>query len=333
MRYTHAVYARGIRMRIGLGLQLGQGVPLSSICHRRVSLKHPEKSYTVHRLDTRDTREPSVYSRKSGCRYPLPVRFHDAWAIISQCAVHALANDVFQDLPGRWCLLICVMSGRFEELLDRLLLEWRAARQAGENVFLAWRARKTLCTPRRKDCGYLYDADKDLDVLAIFSLFVLGRKGVADFPPLAYARNRKWTHSPFLRSLCSTTALFVRRQQDENRVLDLAFARKRTDWQLNGRSIAVLWMIDLFNKTTKKKKRNYRIWRGRGGGGRNLWLPHCRSREHAVRNRSLLAIWLDKDWGNPDRNVVAQILCCWWMCGFAWWIWFPTKNHHWTETE
>ena len=29
----------------------------------------------------------------------------------------------------------------------------------------AW---KTLCTPRRKDCGYLYDADKDLDVLAIF---------------------------------------------------------------------------------------------------------------------------------------------------------------------
>ena len=59
------------------------------------------------------------------------------------------------------------MSGRFQELFDRLLLEWRAARQAGEDVFLEWRARKTLCTPRRKDCGYLYDADKDLDVLAI----------------------------------------------------------------------------------------------------------------------------------------------------------------------
>ena len=298
----------GIRMRIGLGLQLGQGVPLSSICHRRVSLKHPEKSYTLHRLDTRDTREPSVYSQKSGCRYPLPVRFHDAWAIISQCAVHALANDVFQDLPGRWCLLLCVMSGRFEELLDRLLLEWRAARQAGENVFLAWRARfflslsahlaERLWVSLRCRQGSRRPRD-------FFSLFALGRKGVADFPPLAYPRNRKWTHSPFLRSLCSTTALFVRRQQDENRVLDLAFARKRTDWQLNGRSIAVLWMIDLFNKTTKKKGTT--VFEG-GGGGRNLWLPHCRSREHAVRNRSLLAIWLDKDWGNPDRNVVAQII-------------------------
>ena len=81
----------------------------------------------------------------------------------------------FLYLPGRWCLLTCVMSGRFQELLDRLLLEWRAARQAGENVFLAWRARKTLCTPRRKDCGCLYDADKDLDVLAIF--FVVVRAG------------------------------------------------------------------------------------------------------------------------------------------------------------
>ena len=31
----------------------------------------------------------------------------------------------------------------------------------------------------------------------------------------------------------------------------------------------------------------------------------------------------------PDRNVVAQSICCWWMCGFAWWLWFPSKNHHW----
>ena len=33
---------------------------------------------------------------------------------------------------------------------------------------------------------------------------------------------------------------------------------------------------------------------------------------------SQMAIWLDKGWGNPDRNVVAQTICCWWMCGFAW---------------
>ena len=45
--------------------------------------------------------------------------------------------------------------------------------------------------------------------------------------------------------------------------------------------------------------------------------------------RSLLAIWLDKGWGNPDRNVVAKTTCCWWTCGFAWWLWFPSKNHHW----
>ena len=85
------------------------------------------------------------------------------------------------------------------------------------------------------------------------SLSALGRKGVADFPPLACTRNRKWTDSPFLQSLRSTTALFVRRSQDENRVLDLVFARKRTDWQLNGRSWAVLWMIDVLKKLPIKK--------------------------------------------------------------------------------
>ena len=30
--------------------------------------------------------------------------------------------------------------------------------------------------------------------------------------------------------------------------------------------------------------------------------------------------WLDKGWGNPDQNVVAQRIRCWWMCGFAWWL-------------
>ena len=44
---------------------------------------------------------------------------------------------------------------------------------------------------------------------------------------------------------------------------------------------------------------------------------------------SLYYFWLDKGWGNPDRNVVAQTICCWWTCGFAWWLWFPSENHHW----
>ena len=25
------------------------------------------------------------------------------------------------------------------------------------------------------------------------------------------------------------------------------------------------------------------------------------------------------------------MLCCWWTCGFAWWLWFPSKNHHWNN--
>ena len=29
--------------------------------------------------------------------------------------------------------------------------------------------------------------------------------------------------------------------------------------------------------------------------------------------------WLDKGWGNPGRNVIAQKISCWWTCGFAWW--------------
>ena len=31
-----------------------------------------------------------------------------------------------------------------------------------------------------------------------------------------------------------------------------------------------------------------------------------------------------------NYDVFAQApLCCWWTCGFAWWLWFPRKNHHW----
>ena len=22
------------------------------------------------------------------------------------------------------------------------------------------------------------------------------------------------------------------------------------------------------------------------------------------------------------------VVPCWWTCGFAWWLWFPSKNHH-----
>ena len=43
--------------------------------------------------------------------------------------------------------------------------------------------------------------------------------------------------------------------------------------------------------------------------------------------------WLDKGWGNPDQNVVAKTICCWWTCGFAWWLWFPSKNHHWDNNN
>ena len=119
---------------------------------------------------------------------------------------------------------------------------------------------------RLSTCGRL-GRRKDLNVLVIFFVVrCLGRKGVADFPPLAYTRNRNWTDSPFLQSLPSPAALFVRRSQDENRVLDLVFVRKRTDWQVNGRSWAVLWMIDVFKKL--QKIRNCRIPRGGGGVGR-----------------------------------------------------------------
>ena len=78
----------------------------------------------------------------------------------------------------------------------------------------------------------------------------LGRKGVADLPPLAYARNWNWTDLPFLQSLRSTTALFVQRSHDENRVLNLVFVRKRTELQVNGRSS---FMDDRCARETTKK--------------------------------------------------------------------------------
>ena len=89
----------------------------------------------------------------------------------------------------------------------------------------------------------------------------LGRKGMADFPPLAYLQNRNWTNSPFLQSLRSTKPLFVRRSQDEYQVLDLIFVRKRTEWQVNGRSS----FVDDRCVQETTKKRNYRILRGGGG--------------------------------------------------------------------
>ena len=45
--------------------------------------------------------------------------------------------------------------------------------------------------------------------------------------------------------------------------------------------------------------------------------------------RSLLAIWPDKGWGNPDRNVVTQTICCWWACEFAWWSFWSVLLRLW----
>ena len=157
------------------------------------------------------------------------------------------------------------MSGRFQELLDRLLLEWHAARQAGENVFPAWWARKTLCTPRRKDCGYLYDVDKDVDVLAIFFVVRAGPEGCgwlsADYLRTKPKVNRLTISTVSLfdySTVCSTIAGWKSSPR--------YCLRQETDWQLNCRSWAVLWMIDVFKKLPKKKTGNYRIRKGGGGG-------------------------------------------------------------------
>ena len=61
-------------------------------------------------------------------------------------------------------------------------------------------------------------------------------------------------------TVCSTI-------EDENRVLDLVFARKRTDWQLMQRSELSSFMDDrCVQETTKKKKGSVPIRRGGGGG-------------------------------------------------------------------
>ena len=41
-----------------------------------------------------------------------------------------------------------------------------------------------------------------------------------------------------------------------------------------------------------------------------------------IKQIHTFTIWLDKGWGNKDRNVVAKTICCWWTCGFAWWLLF-----------
>ena len=188
------------------------------------------------------------------------------WRLLFHCQLHVLANDVFQDLPGRWCLLTCVMSGRFQELLNRLLLEWRAARQAGENVFLAWWARKTLCSPRRKDCGYLYDADKDLNVLAIFSLFALGRKGVADFPLLAYAQTESEQTRHFY-------GLFARLQHclfDDGRMKIESSILSSPGKELTGYSTVAAEQFYGWSMCSRnyKKKKGTTVFEGGGGMGR-----------------------------------------------------------------
>ena len=61
--------------------------------------------------------------------------------------------------------------------------------------------------------------------------------------------------------------------------------------------------------------------------------PHIHQQlfDWATTFRSGLPQPLIKAGGNPDQNAVAQSICCWWMCGFAWWLWFPSKNHHWNR--
>ena len=92
----------------------------------------------------------------------------------------------------------------------------------------------------------------------------LGRKSVADFPPLAYARYRNWTDSPFLQSLRSTTALFFSTIARWKLSPRSCLRQEKNDWQVNGRSWAVLWMIDVFKKLQKKE---LPYSKGGGGGG------------------------------------------------------------------
>ena len=52
--------------------------------------------------------------------------------------------------------------------------------------------------------------------------------------------------------------------------------------------------------------------------------------KHFVTSHSLFCIRAI-GWVNPDRTKTSLLkqLCCWWLCGLAWWLWFPSKNHHW----
>ena len=222
--------------------------------------------------------------RYSSPAFSLWVRVHGWWqyTVISSselryatapCQLHAVAKDVFQDLPGRSCLLTCLMSGRFEELLDRLLLEWRAARQAsaGENVFLAWWARKTLCTPRRKNCGYLYDADKDLDVLAIFFVVRAGPEGCGWLSAACLRTKPKVNRLAIstvslldYSAVCSTIAGWKSSPR--------SCLRQKKNWLATQWSELSNFMDDRCVQETTKK-RNYRIRRGGGGMGRaGVWV-------------------------------------------------------------
>ena len=197
------------------------------------------------------------------------------WRPLFHCQLHVLANDVFQDLPGRWCLLTCVMSGRFQELLDRLLLEWHAARQAGENVFLAWWARKTLCTPRRKDCGYLYDVDEDLDVLAIFFRCSrwAGRVWLTFRQLLTHKTESEQTHHFY--------GLFARLQHylfDDRRMKIESSILSSPGKELTGNSTVgaeQFYGWSMCSRNYQKKKRNYRIRRGGGGGMGRAGMWEC----------------------------------------------------------
>ena len=67
-------------------------------------------------------------------------------------------------------------------------------------------------------------------------------------------------------------------------------------------------MIMIFQQDPSLKQ-DLRSWYGEETT--NLVSKYKKSSYILVGFRSLLAICLDKGWGNPDRNVVAQTLCCW----------------------
>ena len=76
----------------------------------------------------------------------------------------------------------------------------------------------------------------------------------------------------------------------------------------------------LYHGAKKSKMTKTQIKGGCPTLGFSLWKLHSLTNLSigVGRGAFIYIIWLDKGWGNPDRNVVAKTICCWWTCGFAW---------------